>query len=435
MSQKVHITLSKLAETVSAALAVPELHGRWVVAEIANISVNATSGHCYLELVEKSPISGQTLASLRATIWAAKYKLIANYFKVETALDLAVGMKVMFCCTLSYHPIYSLAVNITDIDPTYTVGEAQRQRQLIIETLKKEGIFDMNKELEMPLVLQKIAVISSPTAAGYEDFVHQIDDTQFNFKLTLFPAIMQGKDTERSVCDALSHIANQEDSFDAVVIIRGGGANTDLQWFDSYNICSYIAQMPLPVITGIGHQRDSSVADMVANLSLKTPTAVAAFIIDAAQGYFDAFSGIHFDIINGAKKAIELRNTYLNNISLKFTDIVKSSLNRQESLLQLKKSTLTLALEKTISGLKTKNGLLKERLTNYSANMLTAQKNKISHLDQLIKSHDPKNIIKRGFAIVKLNTKIVSSVDQIKIDDIITIEIKDKTIKSKVTQI
>lgn len=310
--ERSHISLSELSGMINAALVTPSLSNRWVVAEIANINVNRTSGHCYLELVEKSPVSSQTMASIKATIWSTKYKMISSYFAIEAGCEMAVGMKIMFCCTISYHAVYSLAINITDIDPTYTIGEAQRQRNLIIETLKRDGIFDMNKGLELPIVIQNIAVISSATAAGYEDFLHQLSDTPYRFNTTLFPALMQGKETQESVCEALSRIANSEADFDVVVIIRGGGATTDLQWFDSYEICSYIAQMPLPVLTGIGHQKDLSVADMVANMSLKTPTAVASFIIESADVYYSEFLKLYDGIVTGASKVLESKWTFVN---------------------------------------------------------------------------------------------------------------------------
>lgn len=430
-----HISLSELSGLINSALVTPTLSNRWVVAEVANINVNRTSGHCYLELVEKSPVSSQTLASIKATIWSTKYKMISSYFAIEAGCDIAVGMKIMFCCTISYHAVYSLAINITDIDPTYTIGEAQRQRNLIIETLKKDGIFDMNKDFELPIVIQNIAVISSATAAGYEDFLHQLNDTPYRFNTTLFPALMQGKETQDSVCEALSRIANSEADFDVVVIIRGGGATTDLQWFDSYEICSYIAQMPLPVLTGIGHQKDLSVADMVANMSLKTPTAVASFIIESADGYYSEFLNIYDGIVTNATKVLEAKATLINNISLRIVDQAKDSLNRQDALLQRLSNGLEVVVNQSVGSFFNRNSLLRERLDNYSTNALQRQLTRLDHMSALVASSDPKNVLKRGFAIVKVGHRIVSSADQVSVDDTIEIQIKDKNITSKVIQI
>lgn len=435
MSEKNQITLSQLASFVNDALASADLSNRWVVAEIANININRSSGHCYLELVEKSPASGQTLATIKATIWASKFKLIYAYFLAETGAEMAVGMKIMFCCNINFHPVYSISINITDIDPTYTVGESQRQRNLIIETLKKDGVFDMNKELEIPLVVQRIAVVSSANAAGYEDFLHQLECTKFDFQTTLFPAIMQGKETQLSVCEALSRIANRELDFDVVVVIRGGGATTDLQWFDSYEICSYIAQMPLPVVTGIGHTKDLSVADMVANLSLKTPTAVADHIIERAESFYDFMTGSVSHVKTSATKILVDRINIINNLSLKIVDLAKDSLNKQSRLLNDRQQAIQTSANQAIFKAQQKVSLMSERLINYSQNAIQSQKIKVKHFSELISSHDPKNVLKRGFAIVKLNGKIVSSPDCIAVEDTIEVEIKNKKITSKVTKI
>ena len=248
----------------------------WVQAEIASISVRG--GHCYLDLVENS-VSG-IVAKMRATIWANVYALLRPYFHEETGTDLQVGMQVLVEATVDFHAVYGLSLNITNIDPTYTIGDLAKQRQETIAKLLAEGVMDMNKSLALPTIVRRIAVISSESAAGYGDFRHQLEDGGYRFETTLFPAIMQGEHAPKSMIAALDTIANQEEEWDAVVIIRGGGATTDLTCFDDYNLCNHCAQFPLPIITGIGHTKDVSVLDMVSFAPLKTPTAVAQYFVD-----------------------------------------------------------------------------------------------------------------------------------------------------------
>ena len=248
----------------------------WVQAEIASISVRG--GHCYLDLVEKSV--GGIVAKMRATIWANVYALLRPYFHEETGSDLQVGMQVLVEATVDFHAVYGLSLNITNIDPTYTIGDLAKQRQETIAKLLAEGIMDMNKSLALPTIVRRIAVISSESAAGYGDFRHQLEDGGYRFETTLFPAIMQGEHAPKSIIAALDTIANQGEEWDAVVIIRGGGATTDLTCFDDYNLCNHCAQFPLPIITGIGHTKDVSVLDMVSFAPLKTPTAVAQYFVD-----------------------------------------------------------------------------------------------------------------------------------------------------------
>ena len=270
-----HYKLSEVCSIVEEVITM-ETETYWVQAEIASISVRG--GHCYLDLVEKS-VSGIE-AKMRATIWANVYALLRPYFHEETGTDLQVGMQVLVEATVDFHAVYGLSLNITNIDPTYTIGDLAKQRQETIAKLLAEGVMDMNKSLALPTIVRRIAVISSESAAGYGDFRHQLEDGGYRFETTLFPAIMQGEHAPKSIIVALDTIANQEEEWDAVVIIRGGGATTDLTCFDDYNLCNHCAQFPLPIITGIGHTKDVSVLDMVSFAPLKTPTAVAQYFVD-----------------------------------------------------------------------------------------------------------------------------------------------------------
>ena len=285
----------------------------WVQAEIASISVRG--GHCYLDLVEKS-VSG-IVAKMRATIWANVYALLRPYFHEETGTDLQVGMQVLVEATVDFHAVYGLSLNITNIDPTYTIGDLAKQRQETIAKLLAEGVMDMNKSLALPTIVRRIAVISSESAAGYGDFRHQLEDGGYRFETTLFPAIMQGEHAPKSIIAALDTIANQEEEWDAVVIIRGGGATTDLTCFDDYNLCNHCAQFPLPILTGIGHTRDVSIVDMVVHLPLKTPTAVAAFLIGRFRDAEEQIRTLRQRLARTAERQILVRRHILEVLRLK----------------------------------------------------------------------------------------------------------------------
>lgn len=270
-------TLSELSYLVQEAVTSTLPDRYWVRAEIASLSHKG--GHLYLDLVEKGE-RGILSAKQRATCWAQHQTMLLAYFEHETGTPLAPGMRVLLEVTVEYHPVYGLSLNIVGIDPAYTVGELQQARQRVIRQLTDEGVIDMQRMLTLPTLVRRLAVISSEQAAGWEDFRHQLEDSPYHWDITLFPAIVQGDRAEASMLEALEQILHREEEFDAVVLIRGGGANTDMSCFDQYTLCACCAQFPLPVLTGIGHTRDVSVLDMVAYQALKTPTAVAAWLIE-----------------------------------------------------------------------------------------------------------------------------------------------------------
>jgi len=263
------LTLSELNERIRDALLEAFPGMVWVIAEVSELKENR-SGHCYLELVEKE--GNEIVARSRATIWSYTYRMLKPYFETTTGQLFTQGIKILVQASVEYHPAYGLSLNIKDIDPTYTVGDMALQRKEIIDRLQKEGVFDMNRELNLPLVPQKIAVISSATAAGYQDFMNQLESNEYGFVFytRLFEAFMQGAEAVPSIIRALERIFQYEDFFDAVVIIRGGGATADLSSFDNYELAINITQFPLPVITGIGHEKDDTIIDLVAHTRLKT---------------------------------------------------------------------------------------------------------------------------------------------------------------------
>lgn len=277
------MTLSQYSAWIGEAMRrVPELWNAWVVAELSDVRVNG--GHCYMELVEKNA-SGQTVAKMRATIWAGVFYNLRRKFAAATGREIATGMKVMLRGTAGFHPVYGLAFNVSDIDPSFTLGDMERLRREILERLAREGIASRNKSLPLPAAPQRIAVISADGAAGYGDFInHLLGNAEgFVFYPFLFPAVMQGERTSLSVRNALARVEQTIDLWDCVVIIRGGGATTDLNGFDDYDLARAVALCPLPVVVGIGHERDRTVLDEIAHTRMKTPTAVAGFLLDSLR--------------------------------------------------------------------------------------------------------------------------------------------------------
>ena len=294
-------SLSELAALVQDALAPLSESTFWVRAEIASLTTRG--GHAYFELVEKAT-SGLQAAKMRATCWVNLYPMLAAFFLEETGQALQAGMQVLVETEVTFHAVYGISLNIRNIDPRFTLGDIARQRQETIRRLQKEGVFDMQQSLTLPLLTRRIAVISAQQAAGYDDFCQHLRQSGYRFSATLFPAVMQGDRAEQSILQALHCVLEKEQDFDAVVIIRGGGAVTDLGCFDSYLLSAACAQFPLPVITGIGHTRDVSVLDMVAHTALKTPTAVADFLISRFDRLMERIDSLRQRLRQCAEKQI-----------------------------------------------------------------------------------------------------------------------------------
>ena len=273
------LSLYELNNVVRSTLELTLEDSYWVVAELSEVRV-AGNGHCYVEFVQKEEKGGMLLAKARGNIWRNTYNLLAPYFEQETGQRLAVGLTVLVNVSVSFHELYGYSLTVLDIDPTYTLGAVAQRRKEILALLEEDGVLTLNKELTLPRPLLRIAIVSSASAAGYGDFCDQIKQSGLPFQLQLFPATMQGEGVEASVIAALEMIATEEENWDAVVIIRGGGAVSDLAGFETYLLAAHVAQFPLPVLTGIGHERDDTVVDLVAHTRLKTPTAVAAFLVE-----------------------------------------------------------------------------------------------------------------------------------------------------------
>ncbi len=469
------LTLSELNEKIKEALLDAFPTRVWVVAEVSELKENR-SGHCYLDLVEKD---GNTIAARsRATIWSYTYRMLKPYFETTTGQVFTSGIKVLIQVSVEYHETYGLSLNIKDIDPTYTVGDMALQRKEIINRLQKEGVFDMNKELELPLVPQKIAVISSATAAGYQDFMKQLKESgrDFQFYTKLFEAYMQGADAVPSIINALERIFQYEDFFDAVVIIRGGGATADLSSFDNYDLAINITQFPLPVITGIGHEKDDTIIDLVAHTRLKTPTAVAEFFVNGVDSFFTRLIELENRVVQLSRETLKVQKEKMERLAESLKYSVSGFINDKQVQLtkkgnELKNNVSEFSFKKnyelnklkhhfgsalSLSFVEEKNKILRvqRNLKRVSAELVLKEQSSIMQLTALLGSKaqrviyqeqkrihlnensirllNPENILKRGFTLTLKEGKIVKSVKQVKIDEELETRFADGFIKSKI---
>ena len=409
MTESQHITLRELQRRVKSALEGQFALPLWVSAEISEIKVNY-SGHCYLELVEKGGDNGVPTAQARAVVWRSNYPRIAGYFEAETGQRLAAGIKILAKALVTYHELYGFSLQITDIDPSYTLGDMERQRQQTIAQLQQDGVWEMNREVPMPAVVQRVAIVSSANAAGYQDFCKELARSAYRFELTLFDAFMQGEAAEESIIEALCNVAARPEKFDAVVLIRGGGSRSDLNCFNAYRLCAHVAQFPLPVVTGIGHDKDTSVADMVAHTALKTPTAVAGWLVE------------RMDTIDA----------WLDNAALQLRDNVLVTSRAQELRLQELSSHLLFHAK----GLLRQRGMaleqMRETLAASAGNFLARQASRLGNAAELVAGRSPERILRLGFAIVRTDGKAVFSAAQVGKGDTLDIEVADGRIEGTV---
>lgn len=405
-----------------------------VTAEIQSLSVNR-SGHAYLELVEKSDTGQQIVSQMRATIWAGQYRTIRPYFETATGLLFQAGIKIMVIAKVSYHEIYGLSLNITDILPEYTAGELALQRKKTIEQLKNEGVFDMNHELELPMLIKNIAVISSAGAAGYGDFVNQLrkNPYHYGFLTTLFEATMQGNQAEPSIIEQLDKIASEPNTFDCVVIIRGGGSKTDLGCFDNLTLCRHICQYPLPIITGIGHERDESVADLVANTRQKTPTAVAQFLIDRAL-QCDRLVDTKLDSIrNHMTDLIRLQQTRIHDIENTLTSVIRNFVPLRQSKTENCYNNIIHKIQYLLANKKSTTILTTRKIHSQMATATSEATAKLEKTELKAIANSPETMLKKGYTYVISNGKIVTSPQQLTEGQTITTVFMQGTVDSIVT--
>jgi exodeoxyribonuclease VII large subunit len=409
MPEKMSLSELQLVIRDSLYMALPDMY--WIVAEISEIKENY-SGHCYIDLVEKNPSDDNVKARAKGIIWGNRYRFLKSLFENVTGQSLREGIRILVRVKIEYHELYGLSLIISDIDPSFTIGELAVKRQQIIKKLEDEGVFGMNKELALPAVPRRIAIISSRNAAGYSDFVNHLTDNTFGYKyyLALFDTAMQGPETEEGVISALDRIASYIMNFDIVVIIRGGGAQSDLSWFDNYNIAYHVTQFPLPVLTGIGHDKDMSVTDLVACRSLKTPTAVANFLIDCTAGY--------------ENHIIEL-STAIKEFS---QVIIKENHNRIDSA----GTKIAYSSKSVVAG---KNIALtgsRQRLIISASGLIKGTDQRITALENALNLIRPEMVLKRGYTLTTMNGKILKSSNDAVEGDVIETVFFDGTISSTV---
>lgn len=405
------ISLYELNHYIRQSLreALPDAY--WVQAELSEVR-EGYNGHCYIELVQKAEKGNTLLAKARGTIWANIYKMLKPYFENETGQSFVAGIKVLLQVTVDFHEQYGLSLTVQDIDPTYTLGDMARRRREILMQLESEGVLELNKELPMPLLPQRVAVISAAGSAGYGDFCDQLLANPYGFVFypRLFPAVMQGEKVEESIIAALDKIASERDLWDVVVIIRGGGATSDLSGFDTYQLAANCAQFPLPIITGIGHERDDTVLDMVAHTRVKTPTAAAEYLIASLAEVAVTLEGITHALTIGMTEYIHREEERLGCL-----------VNRLPSLFTLVGTRQQHRIEQ-----------LDARLRNAMLKSLVEQTHKLELLEKIIEGASPTRILERGYTITRCDGKVVRNGASLTQGMVLTTEFADGEVHSEV---
>lgn len=413
MSQQV-LSLFELNRFVKQALHnhLPDTY--WVQAELSDVRSNS-SGHCYLEFVQKDTGGNHLIAKARGTIWSNIFKMLKPYFEQETGQQFASGIKVLVQVSVEFHELYGYSLTVLDIDPTYTLGDMARRRREIILRLEEEGVLTMNKELDMPLAPQRIAVISSATAAGYGDFCDQLRNNPYglSFQTKLFPAIMQGERVEESIISALESVYQELDEWDVVVLIRGGGATSDLSGFDTYNLAANCAQFPLPIVTGIGHERDETVLDIVAHTRVKTPTAAAEYLIACLYETAMRLEDYATRVVNKIEERLNWENNRLNRLSERIPMNVRMCLQAGHYAVKGIQHRIDVALQER---------LLKE-------------KHRLQLLEHQVRTASPEHLLKRGYSITLLNGRAVTDISMLKEGDVVTTRYAKGESQSVITKI
>lgn len=428
--QKRAYTLKELNAMVRDAIETELPDEYWVQAELAEC--RESRGHCYMELIEKDELNNTPIARSSAKCWKSTWNVVRPYFERETGQRLHAGMKVLLKVYAQFHEAFGFSWIVTDIDPTYTLGDMARRRQEIIAHLKAEGVFDLNRELYMPLFPQRIAVISSATAAGYGDFCNQLADNPYGFYFStqLFEATMQGEATEQSIIQALNRIYLSVNSFDVVVIIRGGGATSDLSCFDSLPLAENVANFPLPVITGIGHDRDESIIDMVAHTNVKTPTAAAALLISYLKDVLDAINQAEATITRHVRSQLEIEKLRLNRITSILPRLFPTIKARQETRLDALYNRISSHVGQTLLTCNARLITLEQKLPLVAVQRISTEKHRLAIMEEKSKLLDPTLLLSRGYSITLKDGKAIRDPKSLTSGDEIVTRLEKGTIKS-----
>lgn len=429
------LSLLELNQLLAEVIEVGMPREYWVEAEISELRV--VRGHCYIDLIEKSEGTNTPIARASAKCWQNTWSVISPYFEKVTGQRLCSGMNVLMLVSANFHPAYGFSWIISDIDPTYTLGDMARKRQAIIEQLKWEGVFDLQKKLSLPLFCQHIAVISSANAAGYGDFVDQLESNAYGFRFVtrLFPATMQGEGVEQSVIAALNNIyetflTSDETAPDCVVIIRGGGATSDLSGFDTLALAENVAQFPIPVITGIGHERDESILDMISHTRVKTPTAAAALLIDHLKRVWDYLQEAQGVLETNARQRMDLEQMRLQRAAQKIPPLFSLFKERQERRIDSMMRDMIAAAQRSISDDMHKLETLESVIKPMLERRVTGEMHRLQMLGQRVSALDPDLLLKRGYSITLHEGKIVRDASQLKHGDKIETRVEKGTIHS-----
>ena len=426
------LTLYELNSLVKEVIECEIPNEYWVEAELSEC--RELRGHCYMELIQKDEQTATPIAKAQARCWASKWMIVRPYFERTTGQRLHAGMKVLLKVKAQFHEAYGFSWIVTDIDPTYTLGDMARKRQEIIRQLKAEGVFDLQKELSLPLFCQRIAVISSETAAGYGDFCNQLTDNPYGFKFQtwLFPAIMQGDGVEQSVIQALNRINDVIDDFDCVVIIRGGGATSDMSGFDTLALAENVANFPLPIITGIGHDRDESILDMVSHTRVKTPTAAASLLVDHLKQVLDVLNDAQDTITHCAQQKLSTLNTQLSTLQEAIPRLFSIVKTRQEARLDTCYQRIAHQMGLKLSTLNAQLSTLESKIPMVLERRLTSERHRMELVEEKVKALDPALLLKRGYSITLFNGRAVRDPQTLKEGDEIETRLEKGAIISKV---
>ena len=418
------ITLQEFNNRIKRLLADPSVMNCWVVAETTDVRINQ---HCYLQLLEKNPKTGATVAKIKAIIWGNQFRFLNAQFKQVTGRDIGNDMKIMVCLSVNYSPQYGLTVVINDINPEFTLGDMERQRQEILNRLTQEGIIGQNKTVPVPPVLQRIAIVSAAGAAGYGDFMKQLTDNKYGvcFYPCLFQATMQGVNTVSSVMSALERVEQSKHLFDCVVIIRGGGGTTELNSFDNYDLARRVATFPLPVIVGIGHERDITVLDYVAGIRVKTPTAAAEHIILQAANALAHIGDLSNQVVSIARdyiaRAKEQLSYYAGNLPIMAQRIIDTNTLRLQNFIQ----NIPLHVQRRIEGENAQLARQKDAIKNAVAQVKMKETMRLEALGDKIELLSPRKVMARGYTLTTCEGKIMTDAAQLEAGKLVTIHFRD----------
>ena len=413
-----HLSLYELNSLVRDVISMSLPDSYWVEAELSEAR-EGYGGHCYMELIEKDEHSNTPIAKAHASCWRNRWMLLKPQFERVTGQRIHAGMKVLLKVHAQFHENYGFSWIVDDIDPTYTMGDMARKRMEIIQTLKEEGVFDLQKELKLPMFCQRIAVISSATAAGYGDFCNQLADNGYGLQFTtaLFAATMQGEGVEQSVISALNRINEEWENWDCVVIIRGGGATSDLSGFDTLALAENVANFPLPIITGIGHERDESVLDMISFQRVKTPTAAAAFLVDHLTEVYARIEDAQEAIVNYVKRRLQVERMKFERLSTQIPTLFSLVKVRQSNRLDQLLNRLKVKAERIPADGLHRLEMLEARLKEPVARKLERELHRIDMLSQRAIAQDPERLLSRGYSITLKDGKSIKDASQLKAGD------------------